>query len=339
MSLISSHTGFQPLEEVWLGATYPAKFYDHMDSEIRDNFYKITEWTNQDLNKIEKKLQELGVIVRRPAFTDRVDDYMDYDDYLVKPPITPRDYVLTLGNTLYIIPQGHTVEPWQAQINYYLGQREDVQVLNRFTEFPDPLCYIDPPSVVRVGRDLFFELHDGNREQITKISEKFIDNYRVHLIKTGGHSDGVFCPVRPELIFSTHYLRQYQRSFPGWEVYFLTDTTRHNGRNGKWFVPGIDNASFNDHVMQYSESWIGDFRETVFEVNMLIIDEKNLLCISEDESALRTLESYGITPHVMDFRCRGFWDGGLHCLTTDIRRSGPIIDYWPDRGPNGLDYI
>ena len=69
---------------------------------------------------------------------------------------------------------------------------------------------------------------------------------------------------------------------------------------------------------------------------MLIVDDKNILCINEDDWALRKLEEYGFTPHVCNFADRGFWDGGLHCLTTDIHRTGDCIDYWPDRGPNGI---
>ena len=33
----------------------------------------------------------------------------------------------------------------------------------------------------------------------------------------------------------------------------------------------------------------------------------------------------------VDFRCCHFWDSGVHCLTVDIRRNGPIRDFFPDR--------
>lgn len=69
---------------------------------------------------------------------------------------------------------------------------------------------------------------------------------------------------------------------------------------------------------------------------MLVIDEKNVLVLAYDDLVCRELEKKGITPHVLDFRCRGFWDGGLHCLTLDIHRLGDLQDHWPDRGPNGI---
>jgi glycine amidinotransferase len=335
--MISSHNGWNPLEEVWVGDTYPEHFYSHLPNKIQDSLGKITEWTKHDLGLLEKKLIDLGVVVRRPEFSNQVDDYIDYQDNLVKPPICPRDYVITIGDTLYVIPQGYNVEPWQSTIDLYTRSGGNVQVLNRFTEHPDILCYMTPPAVTRVGKDLFFEASESNFENKKSIAKYFQQKgYRTHLITTGGHNDGIFCPIRPGYIFSTHYFNGYEKSFPGWEVYFLNDTTTTREKfsphdsGQKWWVPGIDNATFNDFIINSAPSWVGDFRETIFEVNMLIVDEKNLICINEDESALRKLESLGITPHVIDFRCRTFWDGGIHCLTNDIRRKGQCIDYWPD---------
>jgi hypothetical protein len=41
-----------------------------------------------------------------------------------------------------------------------------------------------------------------------------------------------------------------------------------------------------------------------------------------EKIAFDALERYGITPHVMTFRHRYFWDGGIHGITTDLRREG-----------------
>ena len=60
---------------------------------------------------------------------------------------------------------------------------------------------------------------------------------------------------------------------------------------------------------------------------MLVIDEKNVICISDDEWALDQLRSVGITPHVVDFQTRSFWDGGIHCITSDIERIGDMEVY------------
>lgn len=337
--MISSHTGFQPLKEVWLGDCYPASWYDQFDSSTRDVFYQITELTKHDLARFEKKLQELGVKTHRPNFQRR-DDYCDYQGRLCKPPITPRDWAMVLGDTLYVIPQyEQSFTGFDMVIDDYRLHNQKVQVLDRSE--PDPMCFLPFPSTVRVGKDLFVDFHDNgpNSQHVHQVCQMFAQQYRVHVSHTGDHHDGVFCPVAPGQIFSTHYRKAYGQTFPDWQVFWLEDTTRHriyNGRNGRWWVDGIDLQVHNESILKYASDWIGNFQETVFEVNMLVIDEKNVCCIVEDPAGFRRLEELGITPHVIDFRTRGFWDGGLHCLTVDIHRLGEQPDYWPLKGPTGI---
>jgi hypothetical protein len=340
MSIISSYTGFQPLEEVWLGGIYPDNFYDHFDNNTQDIFCKINELTNTDLKQIEQKLIELGISVCRPRF-DKIEDYLDESDKLIKPPITPRDWAITIGTTLYIIPQYYSgIEPFQCHLDRYRRQQQNVVILDR--SIPDPMCYIVPPSVVRVGKDLYIDYLKDNTlaEQMCELAiESLSKFYRVHVTHTGDHSDAVFCPVAPGHIFSTFYRKTYHDTFPNWDIFFLTDTAGQrlgNGYNGSWWLPGIDYPHVNAQVTHVADAWIGNSRETIFEVNMLVIDEKNVICIAEDDVACRKLENLGITPHVVNFKTRGFWDGGIHCLTTDIKRTGGCIDYWPDRGELGI---
>ena len=200
-SRICSHSGFQPLREVWLGDIYPESFYKQFDAETQDIFGRITEMTRQDLTLCENVLQGLGVTVRRPSFT-RVDDYLDYKDQLIKPPITPRDWAITIGETLYIVPQyASGIEPYQDAIDLYQNANQQVQILSRDQANCDPLCWIPFPSIVRVGQDLYMD-YDKNNSICDLAVEQFAKQYRVHVTHTGDHSDGVFCPVQPGQIFS-----------------------------------------------------------------------------------------------------------------------------------------
>lgn len=341
---IESYTGFQPLKEVWLGDCYPSEWYESFDSQTQDFFYQITEITKSDLTKIEKKLNELGVKVQRPQLNDK-SLFLDDHGNLCKPPITPRDWAITIANNLYIIPQyPNLITGFDDTIQEYKKNNLNVHVLDR--TIPDPMCFVPFPSVVRVGTDLYLD-HSRHGEDIVRYNnfltaaKALANKYRVHITHTGDHSDGVFCPVAPGQIFSTHYRSQYQNTFPGWEVFWLTDTTKFrkiNGSNRDWWVDGYDYAHFNHAVSAVAKDWIGNSAETVFEVNMLVVDEKNILCIAEDDAGFKRLEQLGITPHVVDFRTRKFWDGGLHCLTVDIHRTGGNIDLWPGRGEPGLYY-
>jgi hypothetical protein len=339
--MILSHTGFQPLKTVWLGDVYPEHFYDHYTAELQDTFCKLTENTKYDLSQIEKKLIELDVEVHRPVF-ESVDFYLS-NDKLTKPPICPRDWALTLGDKLYITPQYESgTQPWQWALDKYIANGQNVRILNRFGN-PDPWCWVIFPSVVRAGRDIFIDYPLGNETHISNLDavcKELSEQYRVHVTHTGDHSDGVFCPVRPGQIFSTHYKTAYSNTFPNWDVFFLTDTTRlkGNGHNGRWYRPEHYLPYYSERLMEYAKHWSGNSGETVFEVNMLVVDEKNVICIAEDDAACKKLESLGITPHVVNFKTRGFWDGGIHCITLDIYRTGQCLDYWPDRGPNGIYY-
>ena len=50
MALVNSYTNWGKLKEVWLGDVYPSHFYDHLESQVCDVFYELTERTQQDLD-------------------------------------------------------------------------------------------------------------------------------------------------------------------------------------------------------------------------------------------------------------------------------------------------
>ena len=336
--MISSHTGFQPLKTVWLGDVYPPHFYDHLSSELQDCLGKLTEITKNDLEQIKKKLVELGVEVQQPKFQN-VDPYI-FNGKLSKPPICPRDWAMVLGDTLYVTPQFESgVQPWQWAIDQYSKNNQKVCIANRFCSRPDPWVEVTFPSVVRVGRDVFIDYPANSpfSKDLESICSELSRDYRIHVTHTGDHSDAIFCPVKPGQIFSTHYRTRYRDTFPDWEVFFLKNTAGDS--SGKWLCrPEHYLPYYNDALLQYAQTWVGNARETVFEVNMLVIDDKNIICIAENDIACKKLEDLGITPHVVNFKTRGFWDGVLHCITLDIHREGQCLDYWPDRGPNGVYY-
>ena len=65
---------------------------------------------------------------------------------------------------------------------------------------------------------------------------------------------------------------------------------------------------------------------------MLVIDKNNVICSNYNEKVFKKFDEYGITAHVINFRHRFFWDGGIHCITSDLDREGIREDYFPERG-------
>jgi hypothetical protein len=341
---VSSHSQFQPLKEVWIGGTYPTQFYTHLGNKAHDIFAKITEITEKDFNRLEKTINNLGVTTVRPKFT-RVDDYLDEQDHLLKPPVSPCDFALTLADTLYISPQYTSgVDPYQHALDQYRADNQHVHIIDRAT--PEPWAWVTFASVVRAGRDILIDYDPKitkSKLYAQQVAETLSQNYRVHLSGTGDHNDGVFCPIQPGHIMTSHYRQVYKESFPGWSVFHLPDTTQARvkqfGTNQKWWLPDIDYGHFNSSIISVAENWLGSPHETVFEVNMLVIDEKNIVCGAYNELAFKHFESLGITPHLVEFESRLFWDAGIHCLTSDIHRLGSCEDYWPERGDNGIYII
>ena len=199
---------------------------------------------------------------------------------------------------------------------------------------PEELHGISSAMVARLGKDLFWGT--DNFERDLNGNKGFLDEiepgYNWHTVDTYGHADCTYCPVAPGLIISIEDAPMYKDSFPGWEVVYLKgegwdkvsgflELKKKNA--GKWWVPGEElNDDFTSFVDTWLNDWVGYVEESVFDVNMLILDPKNVICNGYNKVVFDALERYGMTPHVINFRHRYFWDGGLHCITADLHRTG-----------------
>jgi hypothetical protein len=338
---INSFTNWGKLEEVWLGDCYPAHFYNDLESEVRDVFYEITQKTKEDLAVIQRKLEEFGVQVRRPRY-DRIEDFLIPHQHptsagqLCKPMITPRDHFLVMGNTLYMASWFH--RPWADTIADYL-QDPDSRIVD--TGNMPAGQHVCGANTVRAGRDLYLDTYFQKGSADVQYLQETFKDYRLHLLNNGGHVDGCFAVLKPGVLLTSKYFSDYDRTFPGWSRININEPefakhslSRRKGpsTNGKWYLPGIaESAKFNAHVIAHAKDWVGAYTETYFEVNCLVIDERNVFILGENDGVFRELERHGITAHSLPFRTRTFWDGGLHCLTLDIRRQDNRIDLFPDR--------
>lgn len=227
------------------------------------------------------------------------------------------------------------------KIAYY----ENLKFIEKNVNFASQDTQVNGSLVTRVGKDLYFGTDEDETQTEIELLKKYsmmFPNNRCHIVDTQGHSDSSFCPVVPGLIVSLYDIQRYEKTFPGWEVVYLPaqSWTRVGSfmklkekNQGKWWVPGEElNDDFTDFVNQWLNHWMGYVEETVFDVNMLVIDEKNVVCNNYNEKVFRAFERYGVTPHVINFRHRYFWDGGLHCITSDLHREGTMKDYFPERG-------
>ena len=226
---------------------------------------------------------------------------------------------------------GNHYRAWDSIINQYLTDSRC-----SFEKTFEP--FINGANIVRVGRDIIIDQDVFDYQYNNQYPE-----YRVRLVNNGGHMDGCFAILKPGLILANHYYQDYDQTFPGWEIIYLDNPTYHAAPstgyrqpypvyNGKFFDTAVgSNRMFNEHVIQHALDWVGNYTETYFELNCLVIDESNVVMLAENHQLADDLGQHGITVHWVPFRARSFWDGAMHCLTVDIRRQSQIEDFFPER--------
>jgi hypothetical protein len=205
------------------------------------------------------------------------------------------------------------------------------------------LDQIPANGITRIGKDLYFGDDSKSLDKIStkNIAEKYFSDYRCHWITTGGHIDGCFTPVKPGLIVSIKDIQTYQQTFPGWEVVYLPNESwskvsdflalKHKNQ-GRWWIKDYEHDSeLIDFVETWLKDWTGYAEESVFDVNILVIDEKNIIVNGYNKTAFDAFHRHGITAHICPVRHRYFWDGGVHCITLDLNREGTMQDYFPSR--------
>lgn len=378
----SVHQHWDPLKVCAVGQTYPPEFYNFItDSKVRSVMERIAQETQEDLQGLVSVLESFGVQTIKTDIASDFSQYLVGKTYL-PPPMTPRDDLAMIGEKFFM-PTTDKNSKWreikgsdwptnppaqwdqlsldlreelavQFQIDsidqlYYRDYSTLLPIENLIKSQGNQIVYntkIDSAMVSRIGRDLYFGtwvLGQDHREFAQRMKNVFPD-YRCHVVDTGGHLDGTFCPIKPGLIVSTIDIspEEFDRLFPGWEIVYLSKSNIVQDNNflklkqknaGKWWIPGEeDNDELIQFVQLYMNHWVGLIEETVIDVNLLMIDEHNVLCIKEDAKMFKAFERHGITPHLVNFRHYNFWDSGIHCVTADLDRTGNLKDYFPERG-------
>lgn len=198
------------------------------------------------------------------------------------------------------------------------------------------LDFVNGCFVSRIGKDLYFatQTYHDDKQQILKQVNSLFPNTRNRVVNSGGHGDAVYCPICPGLIISLNDVPTYADTFPGWEVVYLPPSNYAHMREfewsmkrnkGRWFMPGFENDNnLIQMVDHYFDEWVGQVSETVFDVNILIVDPKNIVVSVHNDIVEKACAKYGIEVHVVPFRHKYFWDCGIHCVTNDLNRRGTM---------------
>ena len=328
---INSWCGWDTLQEVWVGQHYSTDYFDTIKStKVRDPLKRIADETEEDYQSLIKILKDYGVEqILRPEF----DPSSRFGDGAPIHATNPRDHHFVYGDTLYRFEDKKCYNKLY-QTYKDIGEKVfDPYHANLSTR---PISdKLGAPECVRFGDAILVDALDI--EHMKWFRENFKDT-KIFVSALGGHSDGVFCPVKSGLIVTTYeYKTHFENTiFKEWEFVYTDNNSWEQTKNitnkitkmlkktkNKWYVDGEeDNNELIEFINKYLKDWVGYCAESVFDVNMLVLDNHNVVVSSYNEKIFNAFKKHKIEPIICNFRHRWFWDGGLHCNTLDIRRRG-----------------
>jgi len=336
---IKGYATFHPLKHCLIGKHFSSDFFKKNIKvpKIADPLRRIADETEEDYLKLETLLKSHSIKTYRPIWNED-----DYDgNYQGRPPVCPRDHFAVIGETFYATHPTH----------FYGNLLKQIDRQNLFLQSWDfPHCLVNTASIVRVGKDIFWDVtyenyrnkNTGKEEKIKlvqKLKNRFEqEGFKVHISERGYHSDAVFCIVKPGCIVSLNDIQNYKEEFPSWDVFYLKDQSwsklepfleMKDKVGGKWWLKGEEhNNQLIEFVNTWLNDWVGYVEETVFDVNMLSIDENTIICNNYNKEVFEYFKKHKVEPIVYNFRHRYFWDGGVHCITQDLYREGKMENYF-----------
>jgi hypothetical protein len=327
---IKGYATFDPLKHCWIGSGFKPEWFSDLpiykNDKIMDPLKKIAEETEEDYQSLEKILQDAGIQTYR-SFLDI--DKVGSLKNIFRPPIAPRDHFAVIGEKIYAVSNG---------AEGYADVLKQISKKNLVLASSD--ANINTANICRVGKDIWWDIQkDTPMQTVNKYKTIWTDEgYRVHTSNRGYHSDSSFCVVKPGLIVSLHDIQNYTEQFPNWEVLYLPDQNWSRVKSfsemkhkvgGQWWLSGEEkNDDLINFINKWLNHWVGYVEETVFDVNMLSIDQNTIICNNYNKEVFDSFKKHKVEPIIFNFRHRYFWDGGVHCITQDLYREGTMEDYF-----------
>lgn len=204
---------------------------------------------------------------------------------------------------------------------------------------------VDAPCITVIGKDIYIDTRVKHSQYNEQIKNYYFENFKkqypdfnYHWLDIGGHNDACFHTVKPGAIISLNDIQSYKQTFPNWDVCYLPDQSWDKVEDflimkkrvgGKWWVPGQEkNEEFINFVETWLNDWVGYVEETVFDVNVLVLDEHHVCVNNLNTTVVEFLKRHKMEPILVPWRHRYFWDGGLHCITLDLHRQGYQQNYF-----------
>lgn len=338
---VEAYNGWDPLELAVVGRCFAPEYFDYItNAQVRNQLQQILYETEEDLNRLQRTIEQYGARVLRPNLPDieLFQQKKKYNQTVELPPLTPRDWQITLGKRLLRVLNLRELDDICSE---FQDQVIDPHNGLRF----DPNCILNGASascIVRVGTDVFFDNSDHmTPKQSRWIAENVLGpEYRIHEAVTDGHGDAVFATLKPGVILSSKhdFHINLAQEFPGWDVHRVWDSSiwaaievgkfKKSMFNGYWYLSGMDpSPELTEYIDKYLTKWTGFVSETVFDVNCLVLDEHNVIFSHYNKPVFDFCRKHKIEPTICELRHSYFWDGGISCCTQDLKRRGTLQTY------------
>jgi hypothetical protein len=318
---VKGYSTFDKLKTCLVGRTYnKEQFREIKNQKVKDILFKILDETEEDYQNLCDVLNKSGVETLRPDIVET--------DTIHRPANQPRDDMAVIGETLYVNNN-------RPEYKSLLDRVENKVIV----EDCEQQKLISTSFIHRLGNELHWGTNKPTWRDSALVKEYeqqwTNEGFNVDVMQHEGHGDCTWCVPKPGCIVTLFDIQNYEEKFPGWDICYLEDkywdqmspfrkVKQKNG--GKWWVPGEeDSDDFSEYVETYFKDWVGYVEETVFEVNMLSLDQETILVNNYNKQVFDFLEKHKITPVITPFRHRWFWDGGVHCVTQDLYREGSLL--------------
>lgn len=338
------YTEWDKLEEVIVGKTYlpdvlNGKFHDN---EFIDGMSKILEETEEDFLKLVSIFESAGVKVYRPKDLPlQLEATRSWTSRFPYPAICPRDFHIVYGSTILSTIGGDCNR--YTENDYFLDiMLEKYKEGRNYISMPKPLltseyqpyeklegqilyhaaCFLKAGDTILHTQPYDDELYGrGTVAGLNWVKRNIGRDVKWVEIPTVGHADGRLALLKPGLLMCYHK-RHIPEALSNWTV---IQTKRKpmpeyfDHLKGQFF--------YKETVHDWLSHWIGYVDETVFDLNVISIDENTVITNGYDAEVYKQLKTNGIEGIPFDFRHKYFWDSGLHCVTLDLKRKGEPGSY------------
>jgi len=273
---INSWCGWDPLQEIWVGRHHIPDYFNTIKSDkVRDPLKRIAEQTEEDYQSLITILKDYGIQqISRPEF----DATLRFGDGQPTHATNPRDYHFVYGHTLYRFEDKTCYDTlYQSYVD--AGESVFDPYHKKNLSYKPISDSLEAAQCVRFGDAILVDRLDI--KHMKWFRENFKD-IKVIVSALGGHSDGVFCPVRPGLIVTTYEYKEHfaDTIFKDWEIICTDNNSWAQTKNikgkiskmlgktdNRWYVEGEeDNNELIEFTDTYLNEWVGYCAESVFDV-------------------------------------------------------------------------